>query len=410
MDKQKEINTKLIGFIIKHERKKKKISASKLAMSIKKSRQYVSDIEKGVKTTSNVTITEIFNFLNIKFVYQECVEVQEVFHKFIDYFYLRDIPNAINRLAAIISNDTYRHTYDYPLVVLSEFIFQELTHQKNMIDEELIDFLDDEKKCIFLYFKAMSYFNKKKYTETLSILKEAKKYMIFSVKFQGLIYSAKALIYDKLSDYLKSLELNKLALKEFSKDHNIERSLTCSFQIANIYSKLGKLKEAIDLYGEIMKDAKRFRIQRIVDLINCNLAMTYLYNYQFHEAIKIAEAYVNYGTYKQDYCFILAWSYYEIGEKEKSKFYLDKLMEYENLESFLQCTIVLLSLLLQNNLRNDLYQTYLSQIVEDVINYELLPDKIFIIKHAIKFNESIKNYMQAFEYANLLNSLLEKRI
>ena len=410
MDKQKEINSKLIGFIIKQERSKKNISASKLALGIKKSRQYISDIEKGVKSVSHATITEIFDFLNIKFEYRECTEAQDLFHKFIDYFYLRDIPNAINRLAAIITNSSYKYSYEYPLIVLSEFIFQELTHQKNMIPEELIDFLDDEKKCIFLYFKAISYFNQKKYMDTLYILKDAKKYMIFSIKFQGLIYSAKALAYDKISDYLRSLEFNKLALKEFSKDHNIERSLTSSFQIANTYSRLGRLNDAIDLYYEIIDDAKRFHITRIIDLINCNLAMTYLYNYQFLEAIKIAENHVNSGKHKEDYYFILTWAYYELHKREKSKFYLDKLMECEQLEPFLQHAIILLSLRLQNDLRNDVYETYLSQIIEQVLHNELLPDKIFIIKHAIKFYESIENYMQAFEYANLLNSLLEKRI
>ena len=123
MDKQKEINSKLIGFIIKQERSKKNISASKLALGIKKSRQYISDIEKGVKSVSHATITEIFDFLNIKFEYRECTEAQDLFHKFIDYFYLRDIPNAINRLAAIITNSSYKYSYEYPLIVLSEFIF-----------------------------------------------------------------------------------------------------------------------------------------------------------------------------------------------------------------------------------------------------------------------------------------------
>lgn len=410
MDKQKEINTKLIGFIIKHERKKKKISASKLAMSIKKSRQYVSDIEKGVKTTSNVTITEIFNFLNIKFIYQECVEVQEVFHKFIDYFYLRDIPNAINRLAAIISNDTYRHTYDYPLVVLSEFIFQELTHQKNMIEEELIDFLDDEKKCIFLYFKAMSYFNKKKYTETLSILKEAKKFEVFIECFKGLILYGEALVYSRINNHLKSLDQNKRAKQCFLKNHNIERSLTCNLHTANIYSKIGRINEAIEIYHDTYYEAKRFNIIRIIQLVHYNLSIALLYNQQFQKSIDEICKLNNGHQMNADYYFVLTWAYFELGNYEESKKNLEKLIQCRPKEIYYQYIITLQSLRLQVDFNKEVYENYLENTIQYVLQNELLSEQIFIMKHAIKYYDQKEDYKNAYRYSNQLNQLLNKRV
>ncbi len=410
MDKQKEINPKLIGFIIKQERLKKNISASKLALGIKKSRQYISDIEKGMKSVSHATITEIFEFLNIKFEYQECTEAQDLFQKFIDYYYLRDIPNAINRLATIISNDVYKYSYDYPLIILCDFIFQELTHSNSNLSGDLFEFLNEIQCCIFLYFKGFSLLNKKQYEEALQSLRDAKKYEVHIPKFKGLIYYAEALGYDRLSDYLKSLEYNKKAKHEFLEYHNVERSLTSSLHIANIYSKIGRLQESIELYSDIYYEAKRFQIYRIIELIHYNLAIAFLYNQQFQDAINEIHKLEYSRNMLADYFFVLTWAYYELGEYIESKKNLEKLIQCNTIELYYQHIITLQSLRLQKDFNDGVYEQYLENIVSYVLKNELLPEQIFILKHTIEYFEQKKDYESAYKYSNKLNVLLNQRI
>lgn len=154
----------LIGLLIRRERNIRNIKLSSLAKMIGKSKQYVSEIENGIKRISYSTIIDIFKIMNIEFKFEYSEEIIKSFNNFIDCFYYHDLSNAINKLHKLISNNCEYLSWNEPTIILSKFILKAMRHtpSTNFFEiEQILDFLPKGQQCIFYFFKGYIEYSEK---------------------------------------------------------------------------------------------------------------------------------------------------------------------------------------------------------------------------------------------------------
>lgn len=402
----------LIGLLIRRERNIRNIKLSCLAKMIGKSKQYVSEIENGIKKIPYSTINDIFKFMNIKFKFEYLDDINRIFSDFIECFYYHDLSNAINKLQIIISNNCEYLNWNEPTRILSKFILNAMRHESStdfFEIEQIFDFLPKNQQCIFYFFKGYIEYSEKKDDEAILSYKTSLEISGVIPYFNAIIYSAIALSLDRQNNLIDAIHYNNLAYTVFTKDNNVERAITNELHISNEYSKLFMLDKAIFTYKVTLNDARRFNILRIINLVYCNLAITYLYCEKYEEAINTAIEGIKYIKDIEYLYYVLTWCSYELKDFKKSKYYLMKLKRCDKeLPLFLKHILEIQKIKLEEGIDNDNYiECLLSFFDYNVVN-EMAAEQIFSLKLIINYYDLISDYRNAYRYTKLLLSYYQK--
>lgn len=419
LNEKEKLESQIIGFLIKIEREKREITASKIATALGLSRQYISEIEHGNRKISFATIENILQYLDINFEFKYSDELLETFNLFLQYFYVRDIEKAKQQLQAIIRNNAYCYNFDYPIIILSEYILSSLKHEKYELPLEFILYLRKELYTPFLYFKAHEYYVDKDYHRSLEYIDQATKYiqhLNISIKFIAIIYYLKALVFDEMCNYIGTIQYNQLAKKEFIKDYNVEYTLYSTLHVANAYSNLGIFSESIKLYEEILEKSKMLQDKKIIKMVKYNVFMLNFLNSRYGEIltffkqhmIRDKEPYMGeeYLSFNEDIKIILSKVYYELGDKKRSLSYF-KRIKVENIEDqFMKNFMYIHRYRLENDLKS--YEEALHKCFNEISEKDIIHTKIFILKHLMKYYEDIKDYEKAYTYAKMIFEITEQ--
>lgn len=399
---------RLIGKIIRIERNRQRIKLSELANQINKSRQYVSEIEKGVKNISFATIEEIFKILDIEFTFCDFSEIKNLYKDFIELFYYRDIEKAKSKLRIIASNTRWKFSYNYPAVIIADYILHIIEHNILIKDaEKIIEFAPNYMKCLYYFFKGSFDFENKIDKITYDDYQESLNNVGSIPEYKAIIYTGIALVFDRQNDLIKAIDYNQKAYYEFTSHGNFERAVTNQLHIAIEYSKLYYLDIAIEKYEDTLRSAKRFHISRITGLVYQNLSEMYLYSENYKSAIKIANEGLQKFPNLHIFKCIKAWSYYELELYDKSALCLNGVVE-EKLSPF----AIHLKYILQNKIEYGKNSKEHLNCLIDFYNYNLIQNMPFEQMYALKlltnYFENIQDYEKAYEYLKKIVSIMRK--
>ena len=395
----------LIGHIIRYERTKDNIKLCELASSINKSKQYLSEIENGSKKISYSTIIEIFNKLNIEFKFEYSEAVDEYFFEFSELFYFHDLANAKNKLRQISYNKNFKYSWNYPSVILSQYILDAMEYQNDINPEELenlYSLLSKSQQTLYYFFRATLEYSVKNDKESIKFYECANETVGSIPSYQAIINTGLALVYDRNNCLLKAIDYNQQAYLQFTSHNNTERAIACELHIGNEYSKLFFLDMAIEQYKITLRDAKRFNVLRIIDLVYRNLAVSYLYNDDYTDAIMIALDGIKVVKNPAVLYYVLSWSYYELHKKQLSIRYLEKLKELDNRTPYLE-KIILIQTIKMNY--GKCAKEYI-EVLLDFYNYnlenEMAAEQIFSLNLIVEFFDLKKDYKNAYLYSSIL--------
>lgn len=389
----------LVGFIIRKERMKKGIKLVELAKNVGMSKQYVSEIENGTKNISYSAINDICSYLNIQIKFEFTEKVEDDFSNFAEYFYYRDLENAKNRLVSIIKHTDY--SFSYPTVCLAEFVYEVMQHKKEIDLEEieqLNSLIPEKNRCVYFYFRGAYEYKLNHIDEAFKYLKTALDLAGFFSKFEPIIKSYMALIYDRDNDIMTAIQYNQNAYHSFISNGNFERAITNELHIGNEFLKLFLLNDAVNIYKKILKESKRVGIIRIVDITYYNLAVAYLYKQDYESAIETAENGIKLCKNTSDLYFILSWAYYELGNQKQSIMYLNKLKQSSSITPYLDYIIKIQDKRLCKKESTESYIDILQEFYKYNISNEMAMEQIFSLKLIIEYYEKIKDYKNAFIY------------
>ena len=122
---EKIIQQRIIGYIIRQERKKYKIKMTDFVEEFGKTRQYYSKIEHGETSISFSTLQSIFKYLGISFEYSYYDEVNNLLDDFMEHLFFSEYESAKKTISKILSNKNWKYSYSYPMVFLAE-LYQNL--------------------------------------------------------------------------------------------------------------------------------------------------------------------------------------------------------------------------------------------------------------------------------------------
>ncbi len=418
LDDVELIQAQIIGLIIKNEREKKDITAIKIAKDLGISRQYISEIERGNRKISYAVIDKIFEYLNVKFEYKYNKKVLDEFYSFLKYYYLNNMEKAKQKLQKIIKS-AYRYTFDYPTIILSEYILSRLNHNTYELSLNFIKYVKKELYTSFLYFKAHEYYIDRKYSKSLECIEQAVKYIRHlhaSIQFIAIIYYLKALVLDDICDYVASIKYNEKAIKEFMKDYSLQNVLYSMLHQAIAYANLGLFKEAMKIYNEILEKSSMIQDKKIMKMVKYNVCTCLFLNGKYNEILKFfnkhmindKEPYMGeeYLSFNEDIKIILSKVYYELGDKKRSLSYF-KRIKVENIEDqFMKNFIDIHRYRLEDDLKS--YEKALHKCFNEISEKDIIHTKIFILKHLMKYYEDIKDYEKAFTYAKMIFEITEQ--
>lgn len=419
LEDREQLQAKIIGYIIKTEREKREITASKIASDLGLSRQYISEIEHGNRKISFGTIKNILQYLDIKFEFKFNKQIIDRFYDFLKCYYEKSIEEAKQSLMKIIEENKNCYTFDYPIIVLCEFILSEMNRKRFDLPLDFILYLRKELYTPFLYFKAHEYYVNKDYHGSLEFLEQAMRYirhLNISIKFIAVIYYLKALVLDDMCNYIEAIKYNQLAKKEFIKDYNVEYVLYCTLHQANAYSNLGVFSESMKLYEEILEKSNMLEDKKIIKMVKYNVCMLNFLNNGYSEILTFFKKHMindkepymgeEYLSFNEDIKIILSKTYYELGDKKRSISYF-KRIKVENIEDqFMKNFINIHRYRLEDDMKS--YEKALHKCFDEISENDIIHTKILILKHMMKYYEDVKDYEKAYTYAQILLNVSEQ--
>lgn len=404
---KEKVEARIIGFIIKKEREKKGITASTIARELQLSKQYFSEIERGTKNISYAVIERIMDYLEVKFTFNYHYELMSKFYLFLNYYYERDIKKGKELLQFILYNTTH-YTFDYPTIILLEYILSVLKRSKYRLPLEFTRYLRMELYSPFLYFKGYEFYLNKNYEKSLEYIEQAILYVQHlhaGIHFIATIYYLKALVLNDSGNYISSIKYFEKAKKEFMKDYSLYNSLYSNFYQANAYANLGHLREAVKMYNKLLKEPSMKQDKKFIILVEDSLYTCLLWNEKYDELLAYMNEYMLCNQYiRKEIYLILSIVYYELGDKKTSMSYF-KFIKFEHIENiFIKNLINIHRYRLQNDKKA--YEKALYKCLNQMPN-KMRYAKIFIMKHLMKYYEDIKAYEKAYTYANKVIRMIE---
>lgn len=402
----------IIGFIIRYERKKKKLKLEDFSNIIGVSKQHLSEIENGRKNLNKHTIDKIFDALDIAFNWEidEQNELPNLFNDYIHTYVGVDQKKRKEQSQLIIQNEKWKYSFYYPIVLLTEFSSLVLEDSKGNIDEvmekceKIFSLFDNEQQAIYYYFKGL---HEHIDHDNFQLGEEYYQKSIQCNPFGeicGMAYYQMCIICYCDFRLLNSLDSLKKAKNILEKNHDYRRVVGCEIAQGQIYGTSNLFSSMEKQYLKALKLSNDFCFEEQNNMIYFNLTYGLTIAKQYEKAIHYGEQYLSAKYRTGDFCAMLAWCHYQLHQLKDCQYYLS-LLEKNN-DSICEDSKVYvdgLRYLLKGN-----YTAYYNKLVKYYNKVKDCSGKlnaVMALKHIIDYCEKNEMYEEGFKYQKELIQL-----
>jgi len=331
-DNEKSI---ILGKLIQDERKQQKKSAEVVASLSGISQQYLSEIERGKKNIPHSSINCILNTLNLAFDYDISLieQADQILDSIIDAYLNFDRARMLSRISALVSGH-YKYSFAYPYYVAGIFARKCLLEKKkNILFSKPIT--NNSKINMFLYLcigKTLLHDQKEKASSLiqkgLSLYTPYADHPSVAALYGTLLYDL-AGIYEHTNQLFDALSLNQKALDIMSKLYYTSFALSIELNIAIIYSKMGQIQLSTRKNLQVLQLTNNNRYTDMRNAAKFNLASNYLIAGEYETCILISSELLpllNENPAYLDIYYLLAFSYYMLGDYANAKKYCASLL------------------------------------------------------------------------------------
>ena len=320
-----------IGSLIKFHRTKLGMTQNELATGIC-SISHLSKIENNSKEGNSETIRLLLEKLNIqlhevKNNEQHIIWLLEELQKHINYIEKEKAKEILAQLKAneqlIVFTDSI---YLYELYKLRYYVFI----NDNQLAEKQLNWLNNIKKnfsqhekYLHLYFSGLVLLLRGEYVEAENELTNiVREYSDLGV-FQGDLYYHLAIVKGRLEESSQAIIYGRKALEIYKNEFNFKRILNTLLSLAINYTRGKVFKDAIEIYGHLLRNVDLLGQQHLLPEIYHNLGILYQRQGDYVNSITCFEKSV-FGVSKKNEQYLvclynLAYSQYQIGRYEESK-------------------------------------------------------------------------------------------
>ena len=394
---EKIIQQRIIGYIIRQERKKYKIKMTDFVEEFGKTRQYYSKIEHGETSISFSTLQSIFKYLGISFEYSYYDEVNNLLDDFMEHLFFSEYESAKKTISKILSNKNWKYSYSYPMVFLAE-LYQNLIEGKsispiNKSDFQLLEFFFYEDKYLALFYLGIGYssFLKAEYNLSIETLKKALHYAEIS-SLQCLSYLWLAIVNIKIHQYVYALEYTQKTSHIAKQENNPRKDIIVEYLTGVIFSSLLYPKHAIKYFKSCIEISKRLQVTLWYENAYIRLIWNALYNNDYDLVIQYGID-IEKQIHDSNVSFCLSYAYFKLGHQENAYKYLMKMDSKDKL-------LILFKELLYSffNHTIDKQISLFKEICDFAVKHELYPMIVFARKSLKELALQKKDYKEASYY------------
>lgn len=287
-----DLNHQLLGAFLRYHREEESMSLSFMAEILKISKSYLSDIEHGKRMPAPYALHQILKVLDVP--YQEIAislleqQLYEIYEKFAFFTY----EEGKQQLLTLLKHKEYEFSNGFVLYRLLQFLLYCHFPEAVIIDREaLLSFLQahssllsQEMQVIYEDLLSMDYARKLQYEEAEQCLITGLANVNDQTLLTGMLHYHFA-AYSQLSrKAIQALQHIQESTRYLTKLYCQKRVLFLASFEANVYAKLGYLKEAEEKYLELIKAAQAMPYQELETTCIQNLLWIYYCNGKYQEA------------------------------------------------------------------------------------------------------------------------------
>lgn len=394
---EKIIQQRIIGYIIRQERKKYKIKMTDFVEEFGKTRQYYSKIEHGETSISFPTLQSIFKYLGISFEYSYYDEVNDLFDDFMDHLFFSEYESAKKILSKILLNKNWKYSYSYPMIFLAE-LYQDLIEGKpispiNKSDFQILESFFYEDKYLALFYLGIGYssFLNTEYNLSIEMLQKALHYSE-APSLQCLSYLWLAIANIKIHQYIYALEYTQKASHIAKQENNPRKDIIVEYLTGEIFSFLLYPKHAIKYFKSCIEISKRLQVTLWYENAYIRLIWNALYNNDYDLVIQYGID-IEKQIHDSNVSFCLSYAYFKSGHQENAYKYFMKIDSKDKLMCLFK---ELLHSLFNHTMDKQI--SLFKEIYNYAVKHELYPTIVFACKSLKELALQKKDYKEASRY------------
>lgn len=277
----------VVGALIRNLRKEKKMSAADVSAFSGISTQYLTEIEKGTKKQSLVSLEAVFETLGVKFNYDsESVlkYCEDALERVLDLNSWQMNDEYFDFVKKLLMKEEIQYSYAYHYYLIFSLMVANTKEIEDLVKKiDLVFNVYDNKWKSVYYFVLSKKFMYSKYELAYECINTAVSYLSgdVSTKLSANIYYVKSYIEDYLNFFIDAKESNRIARKIYDEHSAYKFSLTCDVDYGILLNNNGEYRQAKEVLEQALKVSKRY-FPEFETVINLNLCANYMYleNYE----------------------------------------------------------------------------------------------------------------------------------
>lgn len=403
----------IIGIVFKHIRVAEGFTIQEIANAINVSKQYISRIEMGQCSMPISTFNKIFDFYELTFHYSHDIKIDELFNKITRYIFEDELDNIIRNIDLMISDDRLRYSYEYPSILLLEYIVDILRNEEYIRNEEVInlffDSYSDLQKSWLRITEGCVALKKNDFDKTNNCITHS---ISFAHKYPELIalnYIVKSLLYERENQVYLSIQYIEKASKILMKYCNIQGFLQIEIFLVKQLMVFNQFYLVNHYCKRLIENCHKYAKDGLIKSAYEVYALNNLYAHHYEDAIEISKQGLKFIGMNWLH-YTLAWSYYYVGEKNECKKHLNVCMKSES--PFFKASCKIIQMKLNNDSLSKDYHLILYETLQITISDHMIKDSIFIKEQICEYYEEKKDYYSALQIQKDVNEIISsiKRI
>ena len=285
------------GVLIRINREYQNINLKTLSDISGISVSQLSKIERGLESTSNEILSDIFESLDIDFTHlnKELEILKKLFRKFYNKVFYYE---ANEQIKLLVDNTNTKYQCDFQSMELKLMnLIYNLIYDVNLnkVSEiikqinNVVDLLDNFQKQIFYDYCGVYFRKKRRIDKSIAYLNLAIN-SNFDKIATAMVYYHLGISYRKSHQILKSYHCMMQSRQMFLEENNFVRCCMIDFAIANLHSVNAEYDEALSLYRKCLTNYERVNMPvREISKIYVNIIWINILNDKYLEALKIID-------------------------------------------------------------------------------------------------------------------------
>ena len=316
--------------------------------------EYVVDkctkLNKGIKTVSQLSkienqlgnvrmdqLKDLYSILEIDFIESKQSEINELvernFKEILDLIlHDKDYSNEMKEMNDY--EEIIKTSFSYPKYILINLYTKKYDHlpidqQKKicLMLFEYEEYLEDYQKQLLYDYIGQYYLNKYKYHKAILYFTRGIK-IINNNHIAAYIMYHKAIACKYTNNVQEALVLINKSRNYFNEKLLYKKSLHCSIETANIYTRLEEYNRAEELLNMIENGIADYQLEYLLPDVYKYKAWNYACSKQYEKLKETCLKIIESDRNNQEIYFFLAWAFYHLNDSKQAIYYLKELDKY----------------------------------------------------------------------------------